>query len=305
MEDTNIMRTRQTCSLLALLLTITLAAIGSVGAQAVVGEWEYLVVSYGTTYFSNPLLEADSANATFSKVQLFSEIGVTLPNEAITLQRNIDVLGKFGWEMVTVVGSIGGDQQILFKRPYDEQRSKEEAARIRAEREELIAAYNTSSASADAGAPAAETPKLVDLDAVERAQATDARNTRDASKVRGVVETAAASGYLLPELTVTGNAYSPDGMGRVTVQVTQDVTAAALVASGQYRSNLVTSAVEQFKAALVRAGFAEPSGSRHSCSRWASPLRSVSCPISSLRRCRRSRMQRRGSDPCRPLRSKR
>jgi len=234
-------------NLLTPLLVAVLAMISVASAQAETDEWEYLVVSYGTTYFSNPLLDAGAADATFSKIQLFSEIGVTLPQEAITLQRNIDILGIFGWEMVTVVGSIGGDQQIVFKRPYDAERSATEAESIKAERDKLIALYNDSDG-------ASHNAQLVDVDAVERAQAINSRNERDAAAARKLIEAAAASGYKLPALELTGNAPSPDSDARVQATITQDVTAASLIAPGQYRKSLVTTSVEQLQAALEDAG---------------------------------------------------
>ena len=94
-------------------LGLTLAATAQ--AQEIV-EWEYLVVSYGTTYFTDPVLNLEG-EAGASKILLLSELGITLPREATELQRDIDVLGRFGWELVAVVGTIGGDQQIVFKRP--------------------------------------------------------------------------------------------------------------------------------------------------------------------------------------------
>lgn len=266
------MRNHSTRTTIAILLTTVLAAAGLAASQAAAQtavqaaeqEWEYLIVSYGETRFANPFLDPDSSNASFSKVQLFSDLGVTLPSEAITLQRNVDILGRFGWELITVVGTIGGDQQLVFKRPYDEQRSAEEAARIQAEREELIAAYNESRTET-APRVEQERPRLVDLDAAERAQAINDRNVRDANNVRAVIERAAQSGFPLPELSIEGRAFSPDSSPSVTVRVTQDVTSEALVGAGQYRKSLVDEAVDAFREALVGAGFVVPPSSAGLC----------------------------------------
>lgn len=241
-------------SLLAIFLTLTRVASAQAAEDS---EWEYLVVSYGTTYFSDPLLDPDAANATFSKVQLFSEIGVTLPQEAVTLQRNIDVLGMFGWEMVTIVGSIGGDQQIVFKRPYDAERSAAEAERIKAERQELIDLYEATSSRSNTD-EATERPQLIDLDAVERAQATEDRNRRDEGTVRGWIEAAAATGFMLPDLVVVGRARSPDSSPEVSVTITLDVTEAALVGPGQYRRSLATTAINNLFETLLTTGFVAP-----------------------------------------------
>lgn len=235
------------------LLILTLLFFPAAFAASEADPYEYLVVSYGETLYSNPFLNPDSADAAFSKVQLFSEIGVTIPSEAITLQRNIDVLGQFGWEMITVVGSIGGDQQLVFKRPYDFERSAAEAERIRVERDELIAAYSATKDDTPQGT------ELVDVDAAEHAEALNARNNRDTATVRRLTEVAAAVASIkLPELTVNATAYGIDDRGRVSVKTTQDVTATALISPGQYRGSLVTEAMDQFKAALAGSGFTKP-----------------------------------------------
>jgi len=249
------MRSSRLKTLVALLLSV-LMLLGTVNAQSADQEWEYLVVSYGTTYFNHPVLDIDAANAVFSKVQLFSEIGVTIPQEAIGLQRNIDVLGKFGWEMVTIVGAIGGDQQIVFKRPYDAEQSAAEAERIKAEREELIAAYNTVRETAATPGDDEEVTAmpLVDLDAVERAQATEERNQRDAQTVRDMINQVAARGYTFLEINIEGEAYLPDSDPIVTVELIQDVTATALVAPGQYRSSLARNAMNEVFAVLEELG---------------------------------------------------
>lgn len=232
---------------LALLLVVTSGA-----AQESV-EWEYLVVSYGTTYFSNPLVDLSEMEASRSKVLLFSELGITLPSEATSLQRDIDVLGRFAWELVAVVGTIGGDQQLVFKRPYDEARSAAEAERIRSERDALLEAYE---ATRTAEAPDTGTP-LVDVDAIERAQAVEARNTRDEGRVRYLVEQAAGWGFTIPELVVGSRAWSPDQDPDVRVELVLDVTGAAVIAPGQYRRSLADKAFDAFVDALVRVGFEE------------------------------------------------
>lgn len=171
-----------TVSVLICLATLALAAsMLAVGQQAAdVREWEYLVVSYGNTPFIDPLIELETMGTVFSKVEMFGEIGITVPLEAIELQRNIDVLGKFGWELVSVVGAIGGDQQLVFKRPYDAERSAQEAARIRAERSRLLEAYNAQRADSREGS------ELIELDALERAQAIEAKNEADAAAARSL-----------------------------------------------------------------------------------------------------------------------
>jgi hypothetical protein len=54
-----------------------------------------------------------------------------MTSEAVSLQQSMDVLGRFGWELVGVVGSAGGDQQLVIKRVFDAQRSAADADQIR------------------------------------------------------------------------------------------------------------------------------------------------------------------------------
>ncbi|HEY9855605.1 MAG TPA: hypothetical protein V6D05_07700, partial [Stenomitos sp.] len=71
-------------------------------APAAADEWEYLVVSNGKVYFGNPSKQSTASVA-------FSE-------EATSTQSALDKLGQEGWELVGVVGLIGGDQEFLLKR---------------------------------------------------------------------------------------------------------------------------------------------------------------------------------------------
>lgn len=243
------MRTTRRTPLRQIALAAALILTSTVHAQEATIEWEYLVVTYGETLFANPLLDVDG---TSSKVQMFSGLGVTIPMEAVNLQQNIDALGQHGWELVAIVGAIGGDQQLVFKRPYDAQRSAEEADRIRAEREQLLAAYEA--------AQDEEGPTLIDLDAVERAQATRDRNTRDANRVRTLLQAAAnATGHDLNITSAEGLASMPTGRPRVYVQAVLDVTDSALIAPGQYRSSLVNKALQDLRFDLIENGLTAPS----------------------------------------------
>ncbi|MFC2099430.1 hypothetical protein ACFLSF_01175 [Candidatus Bipolaricaulota bacterium] len=78
-------------TLLALLLTASFSLPGP--GQ----EWEYLVVSPGKVRFADsPEYACRAAQSTMAV---------------------LDDIGADGWELVTVVGQIGGDQEFIFKRP--------------------------------------------------------------------------------------------------------------------------------------------------------------------------------------------
>ena len=243
-----------------LALVIVLFSYGM--AQEAV-EWEYLVVSYGTTYFANPLTDLSESIASRSKVVLFSDLGLTLPSEAVSLQRNMDVLGRFGWELVGVVGSIGGDQQLVFKRLFDAERSASEADRIREEREALIAEF----VAAERESEPPEGASLIDLDAVERAQATERRNERDAQRVEAIIDSAVESvdGLALISREVRGDASTPEARPRVSAEIVLDVTASAMVGPRQYRSSLVLQEFERLREALLANGLTEPTRAFGTC----------------------------------------
>lgn len=234
------------------LLVLVFTTLLPIALAQTIAEWEYLVVAYGAPSFAAPRTDLAAEAASRSKVLRFADLGIALPQEATDLQRSIDVLGRFGWELVTVVGTVEGRQQLIFKRPYDAVRSAGEAARIEAERAELLAAFD-----ATRGPPRvadATAPQLVDLDAVERAQATNARNERDVQTVRALIDAVAATGFPLSDLTIAGHALTPEAPADVRVRLAQDVTNAALVGASEYRRSLALGAVEEFLAALERAG---------------------------------------------------
>lgn len=74
-------------------------------------EWEYLVVSKGKVYFYDPTNKQPESKP-------FS-------SEATTTQSALDALGAEGWELVAVVGVIGGDQEFILKRPKQSQTKTE------------------------------------------------------------------------------------------------------------------------------------------------------------------------------------
>ena len=131
-------------------------------------KWEYLVVSFGKTLYSDPVSSPELKEAGLSKLLFYSQAGIITAQEAITTQRSLDTLGKFGWELISVVGSIGGDQQMMFKRPFESDRARKEAEMIKAEGEMIAQARRKREQE--------KTPsvdELVDLDAKERQQKID------------------------------------------------------------------------------------------------------------------------------------
>jgi len=106
---------RMLVTVLAVGCLVSLTWLGAslfAGSEAVAGDtsqqrWEYLVVS-SKAYFAGGYL--DSTPLQKAALTGFEE-------EALDLEVALDGVGGMGWELVTVVGIIGGDQEFIFKRP--------------------------------------------------------------------------------------------------------------------------------------------------------------------------------------------
>ncbi|MBK8302336.1 MAG: hypothetical protein IPK98_02525 [Chloracidobacterium sp.] len=159
------------CTLLS--LTIVFSATGQTPTRPRSNQpqWEYLVVSFGKVYFSDPMTDPEAKSSGLSKLLSFSQAGIVIAKEGLSTQKSMDTLGKFGWELVGAVGVIGGDQEMLFKRAYDEGRSKQEEELIRQEGEKLRKILEDERTKSSLAVPATE---LVDLDEAERIEARNA-----------------------------------------------------------------------------------------------------------------------------------
>lgn len=85
-----------------------LVGIGTLANPDSVQKWEYLVVTPGKVYWCS----GSSYGCPLEKV-----IGMGFRREAVECEKLLDEAGQMGWELVTVVGQIGGDQEFIFKRP--------------------------------------------------------------------------------------------------------------------------------------------------------------------------------------------
>lgn len=73
-------------------------------------KWEYLVVAERRPTFHLSVAE--------STMQPLSQSGNDVPFvlEARALEGRLNEIGEAGWELVAVLGAVGGDQQYVFKR---------------------------------------------------------------------------------------------------------------------------------------------------------------------------------------------
>ena len=141
-------------------------------------HWEYLIVSYGKVIFSD--IESNVKIGS-SKLTAFSEFSNLLNgSEAVSIQKQIDILGRLDWELVDIVGSIGGDQQFVFKRKHDKKRTQAEkkfAVELKGileeeaeEREAILKALERERALLYQNKKKIDSKKLVDLDQIEKEQ---------------------------------------------------------------------------------------------------------------------------------------
>ena len=119
-------------------------------------QYEYMVVSLGKNFFT----EINAKTYAY-----FDEIPTA--SHAFITEYQLDILGRHSWEVIDMLGAIGGDQQITLKRIYDEERTKKEL--------KAIEENQTKAQSKKAKAPVLEVPKrekptLIDLDAKEAAE---------------------------------------------------------------------------------------------------------------------------------------
>lgn len=105
-------------ALMLLVITLLLAfgngaGVSGLGRSVNQVQWEYLVISPGSISFS--LVGAEPPPEKFDEVAGLVRL-LRYSGGATTY---LDVLGLVGWELVAVVGSIGGDQQYVLKRPRE------------------------------------------------------------------------------------------------------------------------------------------------------------------------------------------
>ena len=196
-------------------------------------QWEYIVVSYGKTTFEGP-----------QKTLAYRTLGLSSGSEATDVEANLDIMGRFGWEIVAIIGAIGGDQQIVLKRKYDKARSANEYGMIIRGQEvyfkDLSDIAQRTSRLLDESRRQAEAdrnkPRLIDLDSVDE-QAERQR------KLTGL-EKSYAEAFQKLEIASTStigvkykNAYSSD----IEVEIRSDLTSKFLKNGNSYRRKEVLS----------------------------------------------------------------
>jgi hypothetical protein len=217
-------------------------------------QWEYLVVSYGKTLFGSP-----------EKTLAYRSIGLAATaQEANEIQQSLDILGRFGWEVITVVGSIGGDQQIVLKRRYEKAKVANEGLAILRGRElylkdliDILERGRKIREESEAAAVAARNqPRLVDLDAKEseekRMQLTAELNAKVKSalnEIQGAKDPSVSARVL-------------DSAGKYSyVDIKIDLTDLMLKDGGNYRASEVRNWLNSTLIPTLKRAFNSVSGS--------------------------------------------
>ena len=212
-------------------------------------QWEYLIVSYGKTSFSSV---PESVKNGSSKLTAFREFSHLLyGSEALSTQEKLDILGRLDWELVSVVGAIGGDQQFVFKRPRNVNRAEIELevaselkATLEAEKELKDKAAEIYRKIQEERAQAS----LVDLDAVEKSQAMRAAEVKGAEFVRqqliesgiklnGTVETELGEVVVKKVDIETSVSYDLKSYRDVTAKIEIDGSEALIKNNREYRKS--------------------------------------------------------------------
>jgi len=213
------------------------------------GQWEYLVVSFGKTYFTSPA-DGDAKVSGSSKLLMYGPLGAVYAQEAQTTQAQIDTLGRYGWELLNVLGAIGGDQQWVFKRPYDPDRAAKEATLIKQEGQLLLDARAKAAkeAATQPASPAATPQELIELDARDSTVKQAAADAALASRVR-----AALAGLNTKNVTIDTTSIADKPYRDNSVTVTLDLTSTVL-SGNTYRASAVQDALKAYMASATSFG---------------------------------------------------
>lgn len=179
-------------------------------AQSAIKQWEYLEIS--------DLTSAYSINNEPFTVRYYNYLN---EGKVIVGTASLDWLGKSGWELVGAIstGENNSLTKLVFKRPYNEQRTKKEI-------EVLNKSFN-----AQLKTPS---PDLIDLDAQEAKQKLDSFNRQEEERARAALTK--IDDLPLKVVSLKSSAAS-FGKTAFSAEIVIDGTAALLKDSNKYRSS--------------------------------------------------------------------
>ena len=229
-------------------------------------KWEYLVVSFGKTSFEK--IESNIKNGN-SKLVAFQEFADLLSGyEGVGLQTKLDMLGRFGWELVTTIGQIGGDQQLFLRRNRLENRIDIEQDAIKnlttilrdesAQKEKRLKSYLAEIDRSRIKQEEKEQTELIDLDAKEQRDREKAAETRAEAEIAAMltpVINAFQKKTKLSSIDVSVTA-NEDAAKRILykgeIAIKLDATDALLFENNKYRRSQARALQEDFRQHLLR-----------------------------------------------------
>jgi len=206
-------------------------------------QWEYLVVSGGKTYFSSTLMQSAEGE---SKAILAA--GSTFTSEAVAVEAQMDSLGRRGWELVAVVGSIGGDQELVFKRPYVKAVVEAEVAERRAQAEKWAALLK----GAGKLTPSEPGAQIVDLDERERMERLARNMAHLQAQVDGALRAVLVSGLKIEKDTLVSPKGELSDEAALSGTLVVDATSQLLGADNTYRSSAARDLAKQIYTGVVQ-----------------------------------------------------
>lgn len=195
-------------------------------------QYEYMVVSLGKNLFSKDYAK------TFAYYDEMPASG-----HALLTELQLDILGKHSWEVIDILGAIGGDQQITLKRVYDEERTKKE---LKAIEENQTKAQSQKSQTPALEVPKKEKPTLVDLDAKDAEEKEAQRRAQIEQeitlKLKQVLDGKKVSNY---EFSWKKESSISDNLPLPSVVANYSVTDTYLIGKNSYRKSQVEAFLEQ------------------------------------------------------------
>ena len=206
-------------------------------------KWEYMVVSFGKADFSQLI----------SKTMAYWDDGISkVAYGASSYENNLDILGQHGWEVTSILGAIGGDQQVTLKRLYDKNRTDAEVKEI-AENIVLAAQGLLDSLieadkekEANKAKTAIKVPELLELDAYE----ADLQRQKNADAYRKMVDDYFNSLTKNKPGAWTTNYYEYE-YSPSEILITYDITKDYLLNTNSYRESQVNAFLNSLEPVLA------------------------------------------------------
>lgn len=227
-------------TVLILLLGIALCGCLLAATQ----QWEYMVLTFGKSLFSDYNVRA----LAYLDEGIRSDV-----MEAKSIEKSLDILGKHGWEVIDITGTIGGDQQITLKRAYDQKTTEAELKLASENQTKLDKASQTLAEYVAQNNTEPEGPReLKELDAIDLA---DAQAKESDQKAKEIYDSTKAA---LDKNKITGYSISTRynaGSEFYSVTVYVDVTSKFLINGDSYRKSQTDEYIKQFEAIFKSVSF--------------------------------------------------